>query len=190
MFVSSAASPYFLLVVITETTLLRGLFLPFPINVVRTFVSAFNAEVTSFPWTTPTLYPRASSIILAFSFRSTLEAAFGNVSFFPFGPWDAEDRDILGCIPRLFGLSLLVLGNYSPQRRPWALMESGPGPQILWPHNSPSKSCCRDPQTGRRVLMTSSLCHSLSILVIYQFQRLFICPRHVFGALDGEKCLY
>ena len=55
-----------------------------------------------------------------------MEAAFDDMSFFPFRAWDAEDRVILGCISRLFGLSLFVLGNYSPRRGPWALMESGP----------------------------------------------------------------
>ena len=64
-----------------------------------------------------------------------MEAAFDDVSLFLFSPRDAEDRVILGCIFRPFGLSLLVLSNYFPQRRSWALMESGPGPQILWPHN-------------------------------------------------------
>ena len=60
-----------------------------------------------------------------------MEAVFDDVSLFLFSPRDAEDKVILGCTPRLFGLSLFVLGNYSPQRGPWALMESGPGPQIL-----------------------------------------------------------
>ena len=106
------------------------------------------------------------------------------------GFWDAEDRIVLGYISRPFGLSLLVLGNYSPRRGPWALMESGPRSQILWPHNNPSKSCCPDPRTERRVLMTSGLCQSLSIFVTYQFQRLFVCPRHVLGALEGETCLH
>ena len=78
--------------------------------------------------------PRASPILPVFSFESVLDAAFGDVSFFPFRPLDAEDRAILGCTFRPFGLSPLVLGNYSPRRGPWALMESGPGPQILWPH--------------------------------------------------------
>ena len=108
----------------------------FPINVARTFVGAFNAEVTSFPWTTPTLYPRASPILLAFSSGSALEAAFNVVSFFPFRPWDAEDRVILGCISRPFGLLLPVVGNYYPRREPWALMKSESGSQILWPHIS------------------------------------------------------
>ena len=101
---------------------------------VRTFVGAFNVEVTSSPWTTPTLYPRASPILLTFSSGSASEVAFDDVSFFLFSSQDAEDRVILGCIFRPFGLSLLVLGNYSPRRRPWALMKSGPGPQILWPY--------------------------------------------------------
>ena len=74
-------------------------------------------------------------ILLAFSSGSALEVAFNDVSFFPFRPWDAEDSVILGCISRLFGLSILVLDNYYPRRGPWALMENGLGPQILWPHN-------------------------------------------------------
>ena len=99
----------------------------------RTFVSAFNVEVTSSPWTTPTLYPHASPILLAFSFGSALEAAFDDISFFPFRPWDAEDMVILDCISRLFGLSLLVLDNFSPRGGPWALMESGLGHKFSGP---------------------------------------------------------
>ena len=102
----------------------------------RTFVGALNAKVTSFPRTIPTLYPHASPNLLAFSYGSVSEVAFDDVSFFLFSPRDAEDRVIIGYIFRPFGLSSLVLDNYSPRRRPWALMESGPGPQILQPHNS------------------------------------------------------
>ena len=79
--------------------------------------------------------PRASPILLAFSSGSALGAAFDEMSFFPSRPWDAEDKVILGCTSRPFGLSLLVLGNFSPQRGPWALMKSGLRSQILWPHN-------------------------------------------------------
>ena len=75
--------------------------------------------------------PHASPISLAFSSGSALEAAFNDVSLFPFSPWDAEDRVILGCISRPFEFSLLVLGNYSPRLGLWALTEIGPGPQIL-----------------------------------------------------------
>ena len=105
----------------------------FPINMTRTFVGAFNAEVTSFPWTTLTPYPHVSSILLVFFSGGALEAAFDNMSFFPFKSWDAEDRVILNCISRLFGLSLLVLGNYSPRHGPWVLMESGPGHKFSGP---------------------------------------------------------
>ena len=130
--VPSAASPPFSVSCNNRIHTIQG---SFPINVARTFVGAFNAEVTSFPWTTPTLYPRASPILLTFPSGSALEVAFDDVSFFPFSPWDAKDRVILGCTSRLFGFSLLVLGNYSPRHGPWALMESGLEPQILWPHN-------------------------------------------------------
>ena len=61
--VPSAAFPHFLLVAIIEATLFRG---PFPINAARTFVGAFNAEVTAFPWTAPTLYPARVLLLLPF----------------------------------------------------------------------------------------------------------------------------
>ena len=35
---------------------------------------------------------------------------------------DAEDRIILGYVSKLLGLSLCVLGNFSPRLGPWALM--------------------------------------------------------------------
>ena len=111
------------------------------------------------------------------------------MSFFPSRSWDAEDRIILGCISRPFGLSLHVLGNVSPRRGPWALMYSGPGSQILWPHNSPLKSCCPAPRTERRVLMTSGLCHNLSILAIYQY-RTYSSARDTFLALRYVKRVF
>lgn len=117
--VPSAAFPHLQLVVVTETILFRGLVL---INAARTFVGAFNAEVIAFPWTAPTLYPRASPIVLVFSSESTQGAAFDGLSFFPFRFWDAEDKIVLGYISRPLGLSLHVFGNVSPQRGPWALM--------------------------------------------------------------------
>ena len=61
-------------------------------------------------------------------------AAFDDMSFFPSRPWDAEDRVILRCISRPFGLSLHILDNDSPRRGLFTLIESGSGPQILWPH--------------------------------------------------------
>ena len=44
--VPSTAFPHLLLVAVTEATLFKG---PFPINAARTFVGAFNVEVTVFP---------------------------------------------------------------------------------------------------------------------------------------------
>ena len=119
MLVPSAAFPHFLLVAVTETTLVRGLF---PINAARTFVGAFNAEVTTFPSTAPTLYPRARPTVLVLSSGSALGAAFDGVPLFPSRFWDVEDKIVLGYISKPFGLSLHVLGNVSPWRGPWALM--------------------------------------------------------------------
>ena len=96
-------------------------------------MGAFNAEVTSFPWTTPTPYPHVSPILLAFSFGGTSEAALDDMPLFPLKSRDAEDSVILGCTSRLFGLSPLVLGNYSPRHGLWVLMESGPGHKFFGP---------------------------------------------------------
>ena len=74
-----------------------------------------------------------SPILLAFSSGGALEAVFDDMSLFPLKSWDAEDRVILGCISRLFGLSPLVLGNYSLRHGPWVLMESGPGHKFSGP---------------------------------------------------------
>ena len=46
-----------------------------------------------------------------------------------------------------------------PRCRPWAWYQMGWSPQILWPHNSSSKSCCPNPRTERRILMFSGLHH-------------------------------
>ena len=74
---------------------------------------AFNAEVTYLPGTTPTLYPHVGPILLASSSGGVLEAAFDEMSLFLLKSWDTEDRVILGCVFRLFGLSLLILGSRS-----------------------------------------------------------------------------
>ena len=74
-----------------------------------------------------------SSILLASSSGGVLEVAFDEMSLFPLKSWDVEDRVILGYVSRLFGLSLLVLGNYPPWHGPWALVESGPGRKFSGP---------------------------------------------------------
>ena len=74
-----------------------------------------------------------SPILLAFSSGGASEAALDDMSLFSLKSWDAEDRVILSCISRLFGLSLLVLGNYSPRHGSWVLMEGGPGHKFSGP---------------------------------------------------------
>ena len=45
--------------------------------------------------------------------------------------------------------------------------KSGPGPQIIGPHNSPSKFCCPTSWSGRRVLVMSGLYHGLPNFVLH-----------------------
>ena len=81
-------------------------------------MGAFNAEVTSSPWTMYTLYSRMSPILLAFFSEGALEVAFDDIPIFLLKSWEAEDRAILGCIYGPFGLSLFVLGNPYPRHGP------------------------------------------------------------------------
>ena len=45
--------------------------------------------------------------------------------------------------------------------------KSGPGPQIIGPHNSPLKSYCLTSWSGRRVLVMSGLYHGLPNFVLH-----------------------
>ena len=54
-------------------------------------------------------------------------------------------------------------------------MEWAKASRTFWPHNSPSKSCCPAPRTGRRILTFSGLHHgrlSLVSLWVSRFLRL------------------
>ena len=75
-----------------------------------------------------------SPILLAFSSEGAREVAFDDRLIFLLKSWEAEDRDILGCVYGPFGLSLLVLGNAHPQHEPWVLMKSG----LDCKHSSPT----------------------------------------------------
>ena len=69
--------------------------------------------------------------------------------------------------PSSFGPSLFILGRFFLLGLGFELdIKMGRGPQILWLHNSPSKSYYPDPQTGRRVLMSLGYLTGLSSLVI------------------------
>ena len=49
----------------------------------------------------------------------------------------------------------------------WSQCKSGPGPQIIGPHNSPSKFYCPTSWSGRRVLVMSGLYHGLPNFVLH-----------------------
>ena len=113
--VLSAASPYFLLIAIIETTLFRGLF---PSMWLGCLLAHSMRRWRLLPEPIPRCTPVRVPFYLPFFSGSALEVAFDGVLSFPFRPWDAENKVILGCIPRLFGILILVLGNYSPRRGP------------------------------------------------------------------------
>ena len=97
-----------------------------------------------------------------------MKAAFNGVSFFPSRFWDAEDRIVLGRIPKPFGLSLHVLGKVSPRCGPWTLMYSGPGSQILWPHNKSTVERAREysVESVQGKVVTSALNAPTNVLAI------------------------
>ena len=64
-------------------------------------------------------------------------AAFVEKLLFPLKSWSAEDRVILGCSTRHFGLSPFVFDKYTPWHGLWALIERGldhkfPGPTVTY----------------------------------------------------------
>ena len=122
-------------------------------------LQAFNTEVTG-----------SCTIALSPCFHScpsTLVPSFGG--------WRGWLRWIAYCpffsgqeLPRTCRSLAIFLTSCGPSLvYPWTLSSSvgssgllfgmGPGAQILWPHNSPSKSCCPEPRTGSRVLTFSGL---------------------------------
>ena len=84
-----------------------------------------------------------SPTLLAFSSEGALEAAFDDISISLLKSWEAEDRVILGCIYRPFGLSLFIPGNPYPRHGPWVLMESGPGCEFSSPTIAPQNLAIR-----------------------------------------------
>ena len=135
----------------------------------------FNAKVTSsftiafspcFHSCPPTLVP---------SLGTTGKAALDGVLPFPIHDTGSPRTWRSSAIPpNRFGPSLVILCRFPPRPGPLGLIfEMGQGTQILWPHNSPSKSCCLDPRIGRRVLMSSGYLTGLSSLVICWRLRLF-----------------
>ena len=66
-------------------------------------------------------YLGRSYTVFTLSSRSVLGVALDGMPIFPSKLWDAEDRIVLGCTSRPFGLSLPVLSNISPWLGPWVL---------------------------------------------------------------------
>ena len=57
--------------------------------------------------------------------------------------------------------------------------KNGSGPQIIGPHNSPSKSCCPTSWSERRVLVMPRLYCDLLRSALHQCGRLFIYPGNI-----------
>ena len=129
---------------------------------------AFNAEVIDSPIIVLPPCPHSCPSMLVLSFATTGRAALDGVLLFPFYDTGSPRIGSSAMPPSSFGPSLVILGRFPPQPGPLGLIyiKMGQGTQILWPHNSPSKSCCNDPRTGMRVLMSSGYPIGLSSLVI------------------------
>ena len=191
MSVPSAASPYFLLVVLTESTLFRRLL---------SLIWLGHLWVHLMQWWRIYLKPPPLRIPTWVPFYPPLlpGAFWGPPSTWRRSPlwrlgmqtWDAEDRVILGCAPRLFSLSLFVLGKFPPWHGPWTLVERGPchkfsGPTIA-PQNSPIRLLGRI--GGFWWHQTSvNTCQSLSPIGSWDFSS----ARDTFlELLKGETCPY
>ena len=122
-------------------------------------------------------------VLVLFLFGTPEEAVFKGVPLFPSVISVCRGHDC----PRQRLLAVWTFfvrrRTFLPPRRGlWAWYEMGWGCQILWPHNSPFKSCCPAPRTERRVLLSSSPRHGLSSPILRQCQSLFACLRRVSGA--------
>ena len=138
--VSSAVAPYFLLVAMIEVTLSRRLFSLTRLE--RWWVHLMRrGRIYPEPVShhTPTWVPFYSHLLQG----AFLGAAFNETLLFPLKSWSAEDRVILGCSPRHFGLSPFVLGKYPPRHGPRALIERGPDHKFPGPTIAPQNPAIR-----------------------------------------------
>ena len=113
--VPSAVPPYFLLVAMIEVTLFRRLFSltwsgRWRVHLMR------RGRIYPEPvlHRTPTWIPFYSRFLQGAFLATTIIETL----LFPLKSWSAEDRVILSCSTRHFGLSPFVLGKYSPQHGP------------------------------------------------------------------------
>ena len=136
---------------------------------------AFNAEVTDSSIIVLPPCPHSCPPMLVLSFAMTGRAALDGVLLFPF-----HDTNLSRTGTALGDVSQQLWAFFSHPRTfsssAWAFgpdIKMGRGIQIPWLHNSPSKSCCLDSRTGRRVLTSSGFLTGLSSLVICWHLRLF-----------------
>ena len=131
--VPSAVLHYFLLVAMIEVTLSRRLFS-------LTWSGRWRVHLMQrgriYPDPVSRRTPMWAPFYSHFLQGAFLEAAIIETLLFPLKSWSAEDRVILGCSTRHFGLSSFILGKYPPRHGPRALIERGPdhkfpGPTII-----------------------------------------------------------
>ena len=126
----------------------------------------FNTEVTASPGVGFPPYSYGWPIGFGISFGMLEEIASGGVVLSPSMISFCRGQ---GCLQQyILAVWILFVRPWTflpPQHGPWARYEMDRGPQILWPHNSPSKSYYPAPRTGRRILMFSGLCYGRLSLV-------------------------
>ena len=107
--------------------------------------------------------------------------------------WPAEDKVILGSTFWQSGFPSFVPGHFFILGVGLGLeMEWAEVSRTFWPHNSPSRSCCPDPQTGRWILTFSGLNHgrlSLVSLWVLGFLRLPMARSWHFGVRGASSSM-
>ena len=119
----------------------------FPLSLVAMLSSgpfSINADILGF-------FRNRSYTVLALFFRRAMGMPRTESSL-------AMSQNYLGFYYTSSVVSLLGSG-LGPQ------CKSGPGSQFLWPHNSPSKSCCPTSWSERRVLVMLGLYHGLPCFI-------------------------
>ena len=135
----------------------------FPLSLVAILSSgpfSINADILGF-------FRNRSYTILALSFRRATGMPRTESS-------SAMSQNYLGFYYTSSVVSLLGSGLGSQ-------CKSGPGSQIIGPHNSPSKSCCPISWSGRRILLMSGLYHGFAQIC----PSLMLVSLHLLGECAG-----
>ena len=141
----------------------------FPLSLVAILSNgpfSINTDILGF-------FQNRSYTVLALSFRGTSDMSRIELS-------SIMSQDYLDFYYTSSAIPLLGSG-LGPQ------CKNGPRPQILGPHNNPSKSCCPTQQSERRVLAMPSLYYSSFSSNLYQCWRPFI---YLVNALGYETFVW